>query len=64
MNIKYGITEKEIEAARFCLKCASDLGAEGARVSLSKNVLDKVAVLNGEIGKVKHCADRSIYLYL
>ena len=64
MNIKYGITEKEIEAARFCLKCASDLGAEGARVSLSKNVLDTVAVLNGEIDKVTHCADRSIYLYL
>ena len=58
------ITEKEIEAARFCLKCASNLGAEGARVSLSKNVLDTVALLNGGVDKVTHCADRSIYLYL
>ena len=64
MNIRYGITEKEIEAARFCIACASSLGAEGARVSLSKNVLDTVALLNGDIDKVTHCADRSIYLYL
>lgn len=64
MNIQYGITDKEIEAARFCIACASSLGAEGARVSLSKNVLDTVALLNGDIDKVTHCADRSIYLYL
>ncbi|MGN0189367.1 MAG: TldD/PmbA family protein [Candidatus Cryptobacteroides sp.] len=64
MKIKYGITEKEIEAARLCIEYAARLGAEGARVTLSKNVLDTVALLNGGIDKVTHCADRSIYLYL
>ena len=64
METKYGITEKEMEAARHCIECARGLGAEGVRVSLSKNVLDTVALLNGGVDKVTHCADRSIYLYL
>lgn len=64
METKYGITEKEMEAARHCIECARGLGAEGVRVSLSKNVLDTVALLNGAVDKVTHCADRSIYLYL
>ena len=39
-------------------------GAEGVRLSLNKNVMDSCSMLNGELDKVSHSADRSIYLYL
>lgn len=40
------------------------LGAEGIRLSLNKNEMDSCSMLNGELDKVSHSADRSIYIYL
>lgn len=39
-------------------------GADAARVSLSKSIHDSYTILNGELDKVTHAADRSIYLHL
>ncbi len=39
-------------------------GAEAVRVNLNRNVSDSYTVLNGELDKVSHSADRSIYMYL
>ena len=39
-------------------------GASAARVSLSKGSLDSCTMLNGELDKVTHSADRSVYLYI
>ena len=39
-------------------------GADAIRVSLNKNVMDSCSMLNGELDKVSHSADRSIYMYL
>lgn len=58
------ITEKEIQIARHCISYATANGADGIRVSLSKSVMDSCTLLNGELDKVTHSADRSIYIYL
>lgn len=58
------ITEIEKEAARFCIEHACSHGAEQARISLNKSVMDTIATLDGEIDKVTHNADCSIYMYL
>ena len=58
------ISTNEIELARHCIKFAIDKGASAARLSLNKNVMDAYTILNGELDKVSHSADRSIYLYL
>ena len=58
------ITDKEIQIARFCIRTAMDKGASAARASLSKSMMDSCMMLNGELDKVSHSADRSIYLYL
>ena len=58
------ISKNEIELARHCIKFAIDKGASAARLSLNKNVMDAYTILNGELDKVSHSADRSIYLYL
>lgn len=58
------ITEKEKDLARGCIAFAMNNGAAGARASLSKCVTDGCTMLNGELDKVTHSADRSIYLYL
>ena len=39
-------------------------GADGVRLSLNKNVMDSCSMLNGELDKVSHSADRSIFIYL
>ena len=54
----------EIELARYCIEYAIKGGASAARLSLNKNVMDAYTILNGELDKVSHSADRSIYLYL
>lgn len=56
------ITQQEIETARYCIATATASGADAARVSLSKSVMDGYTLLNGELDKVTHSADRSIYL--
>ena len=58
------ITANEIEIARFCIETAIRLGASGARASLNKSVMDSCTILNGELDKVTHSADRSIYMYI
>lgn len=58
------ITEHEINIARQCIAIAIGIGADAARVSLNKCVSDSVTMLNGEVDKVTHSADRSLYLYV
>lgn len=58
------ITEQEIQIARHCIATATALGAESARVSMSKSVMDGYTFLNGELDKVTHSADRSLYIHL
>lgn len=58
------LTEKEIQTARDCIRYALHCGADGARATLSKSVLDGCSMLNGALDKVTHSADRSIYLYI
>ena len=60
MMIQYN----EIELARHCIRFATENGASAVRLSLNKNVMDAYTILNGELDKVSHSADRSIYLYL
>ena len=54
----------EIQIARECIGIALRKGADAARVSLNKCVSDTVTLLNGEIDKVTHSADRSLYFYI
>lgn len=58
------ISQAEMDSARFCIECGSRLGASQMRVSLSKSVLDSFTLLNGELDKVMHSADRSLFLYI
>ena len=58
------ITSHEISLARHCISHAISCGASGARISLNKTVTDACTILNGELDKVSHSADRSIYIYL
>ncbi len=63
-NTSYGITPEEKAAAAHCLEYALGCGASQVRVSLNKSVLDTFMLLNGELDKVTHCADRSVFIYL
>ena len=58
------INNSEINIARHCIEYAMKQGASAARVSLSKGSLDSCTMLNGELDKVTHSADRSVYLYV
>ena len=58
------INENEINIARHCISYAVEHGADAARVSMNKSVMDGYNLLNGELDKVTHSADRSIYLYI
>ena len=58
------ITQNEIDIAKFCISYAVEHGADAARASLSKSVMDGYTLLNGELDKVTHSADRSVYIYL
>lgn len=58
------ITQNEINIAQHCISHALSCGASAARVYLSKCVTDSYTILNGELDKVTHSADRSIYLYI
>ena len=49
---------------RECLRMALEAGASKARASLSKNTMNIVATLDGEVDKVTSCLDRSITLNL
>ena len=58
------ITEKEKEIAHKCIEYALSNGASAARVSLNKSTNDGCTILNGELDKVTHSADRSVYIYI
>ena len=58
------ITEIEIQAARHCISYALEHGASAVRAALNKSSIDSCNLLNGELDKVTHSTDRSIYLYL
>lgn len=49
---------------RECLRMALEAGASKARASLSKNTMNIVATLDGEVDKVTACLDRSITVNL
>lgn len=58
------ININEINIAKFCIESALRQGASAARASLSKSIIDSCMMLNGELDKVTHSADRSIYIYI
>ncbi len=58
------ITSNEIQIAQHCIRYAMEHGAAAVRVNLNKNVTDSYTVLNGELDKVSHSADRSVYFYI
>lgn len=58
------ITDTEKAVAGLCMDTAIRNGASQVRVSLNKSVLDSFSVLNGQLDKVMHSADRSVYLYI
>ena len=58
------IDNNEISIAKFCIDSALRQGAAGARASLTKSMIDSSMMLNGELDKVTHSADRSIYMYI
>ena len=58
------ISNNEIYIAEECVRIALKKGADSVRISLNKSVSDSVAMLNGEIDKVSHSADRSLYFYI
>ena len=58
------ISINEIDIAKECIRIALEKGASCIRVSLNKSVSDSVAMLNGEVDKVSHSADRSLYFYI
>lgn len=61
MNI---LEENEIQIARVALETALRLGAQKARATLNKSLMNLVGTLNGEVDKVSHCLDRSLSLSL
>ena len=58
------ISDHEIQIARKCIGIALEKGADAARISLNKCVSDSISMLNGELDKVSHAADRSLYFYI
>ena len=54
----------EMELAKKCISFATEAGADAARVSLGKCVTDAYTLLNGQLDKATHSADRSVYIYL
>ena len=58
------INANEIQIAKDCISFALKNGADAVRVYLSKSGIDSCNILNGELDKVTHSADRSIYFYL
>ena len=58
------LTKEEIALARHCLAFAQAEGAQKARITLSKTLLNLIGVLNGEVDKTSHALDRSLQLQL
>ncbi len=58
------ISETEKETAINCIEYALQAGASQMRVSLNKSVMDSFSILNGELDKVTHSADSSLFMYI
>ena len=58
------LTDKEIALARAAMEHALENGAQKARVTLSKSVMELFGMLNGELDKVTHAMDRSLQISL
>ncbi len=58
------INNTEIQIAQHCIRYAMNHGASAVRVNLNKSVSDAYTILNGELDKVTHSADRSIFFYI
>lgn len=58
------ITAEEISLAGKCIAFALENGASAARAYLNKCTTDSYTILNGELDKVTHSADRSVYIYI
>ena len=58
------LSAKEIGLAEKCVETALRLGAQKARVTLNKSLMELFGTLNGELDKVNHCLDRSMSICL
>ncbi len=56
--------KEEILLAGKCLEMALKLGADKARITLSKSLMELFGTLDGELDKVSHCLDRSMSICL
>lgn len=54
------LTHNEIKIAEEALQAALRKGAQKARLTLTKSVMDLIGTLNGETDKTTHCLDRSL----
>ena len=55
---------EEIQLAEKSLETALRLGANKARVTLNKSLMELYGTLNGDLDKVNHCLDRSMSVCL
>ena len=58
------ISEEDKRKAGLFMASALEQGADMARISLSKSILDSFSFLNGELDKVSHSADCSVFIHL
>ena len=58
------LNKEEIALARHCLAFALEAGADKARITLTKSLMNLTGLLNGEVDKVALALDRSLQLQL
>ena len=58
------LLENELRLAEKCLEKALSMGAEKARVTMNKSLMELFGTLNGELDKVSQCLDRSMSICL
>ena len=58
------LTQEEMALSRHCLAFALEAGADKARITLTKSLMNLTGLLNGEVDKVALALDRSLQLQL
>ncbi|MCR4570354.1 MAG: TldD/PmbA family protein, partial [Bacteroidales bacterium] len=58
------MNKEEMALARHCLAFALEAGADKARITLTKSLMNLTGLLNGEVDKVALALDRSLQLQL
>ena len=58
------LNKEEMALARHCLAFALEAGADKARITLTKSLMNLTGLLNGEVDKVALALDRSLQLQL